>query len=154
MTGHRRPACLLLVWSVVTLALVGPIAAPANADIAVVTSPSTAVDSVDVAVVRGLWLGTIERVGKKVLEVADRSDALRDVFYEHVLGKTRGQVRAIRAKRAFQEGAVPPPVFPDADQMLRWVGAEEDRLGYIDAGAAVGTLKVLLVIPTPAEGEQ
>jgi len=135
------------------LALVGALAGSATADIGIVTSPSTAIESIELDLVPELWLGAVKRVGNQVVEVADRGDALRKVFYEHVLEKSRGQVKAIRAKRAFQEGIVPPPTFPDATQMIRWVGAEANRLGYVDADAAGESLKVLLVISTPAENE-
>ena len=103
---------------------------------------------------RDLWLGTIERIGATRLYVADRSDAeIRDDFYRLVLGKTRGQVKAIRAKRAFQYAIAPPPELPNEASVSRWVRARENRLGYVDTTAladpANGTLKVLLLIEVP-----
>lgn len=125
-------------------------ASPLAADIAVVTGSLTPLEALDEAQARRLWLGEIERVGGIKLTVADRSEGeIRREFYRRVLHKTRGQVKAIRAKRAFQHGFAPPPEFPDDRSVLAWVQARENRLGYIDAEAIGGpeeSVKVLLTI--------
>ncbi|MEE8526110.1 MAG: phosphate ABC transporter substrate-binding protein [Thermoanaerobaculia bacterium] len=131
------------------------LASPLVADIAVVTEPSTAVDALDNAQARELWLGTVERVGGTRLTVADRSDAgIRADFYRLVLHKTRGQIKAIRSKRAFQHGIAPPPELPSDETVLRWVRAREGRLGYVDAETVDDSVKVLLVIEVPERSEQ
>ena len=140
------------------LALGALLAAPAAADIAVVTGESTTVEALETPQVRDLWLGTIERVGAAKVYVVDRSDeAIRHDFYRLVLHKTRGQVKAIRAKRAFQHAIAPPPELPDDESVSRWVLARENRLGYVDAGAladpANESLKVLLLIQVPERSD-
>ncbi len=144
----------------VLLALAGLWAAPSAADIAVVTAARTAVETLDEPQAKALWLGTVERVGAVKLTVADRSDAeIRAEFYSRVLHKTRGQVKAIRAKRAFQFGIAPPPELPNDASVLSWVTAKQNRLGYVDAAALEPVseeiqVKVLLVIEVPQRSQE
>lgn len=143
----KRPAtALVLFWF---------LASPLLADIAIVSHPSTAIDALDQAQVKALWLGEAERVGGLRLTVADRiEDELRADFYRLVLGKTRGQIKAIRSRRAFQHGIAPPPELLGDDSVLSWVRDREGRLGYVAAEAVDDTVKVLLVIETPERSEQ
>lgn len=135
------------------------LAAPLAADIAVVSGKSTPIDALDEAQARTLWLGNIERIDGIRLSVVDRSDAeIREHFYHLVLHKTRGQIKAIRAKRAFQYAIAPPPELPTDDSVLSWVRAGENRLGYVDAAALDGpvddSLKILLIVKVPKRSKE
>lgn len=138
------------------LALAPLLASPVFGDVAVVTAEATAINALEEAQARALWLGTIERVAGIKLTVADRSDSeIRAEFYSRVLHKTRGQVKAIRAKRAFQHGIAPPPELPSDESVLKWIRARPNRLGYVDA-ESVGeerTVKILLIIQVPERRE-
>jgi len=124
------------------------------ADIAIVTSPATAIDAVDEADVKALWLGARDRIGDVRLAVADRSDEeIRDSFYHLVLHKTRGQIKAIWAKRGFQYGLPPPPAFPNDESVLDWVRGATGRLGYVWDVSADDSVKVLFTVELPAEKE-
>lgn len=144
--GCKLPATIL--------ALAVLLAPPLYGDVAVVTAEATPIDALDEAQAKALWLGTIERVEGVKLAVADRSDAeIRTEFYSRVLDKTRGQVKAIRAKRAFQHGIAPPPELPSDESVLTWIRARPHRLGYVDAESVEGPVKVLLIIQVPERSE-
>ena len=150
-------------WSAAMLTFGALLAPSLRADIAVVTRESTPIEVLEEDQVKALWLGTIERIGGIKLTVADRSDdQIRARFYSQVLHKTRGQVKAIRAKRAFQYGIAPPPEFPGDESILQWVRARENRLGYVDAEAvdqstedpADDAVKVLLLLEVPNRSDE
>lgn len=136
------------------LALGPLLVSPLHGDIAIVTAEATAIDALDEAQVKGLWLGTIERVAGTKLTVSDHSDSeIRVELYSRVLHKTRGQVKAVRAKRAFQYGIAPPPELPGDESVLTWVRARANRLGYVDAESVEGAVKVLLILKVPEPSE-
>ena len=159
VTSILERLSFVLKWPAAMLLSLYLLTAPLAADIAVVTGESTPIDAIDEAQAKALWLGTIERVGGTKLYVTDRSDAeIRAEFYSRVLHKTRGQVKAIRAKRTFQHGIAPPPELPNDESVLSWVRERENRLGYVNAEAvddpADDSLKVLLIIKVTEGSEQ
>lgn len=141
------------VRSILVLAIV-LISAPAMAsgsDIAVITSISTTLEAIDDEQVRQLWLGKTERIDGTKFLIADRvHDELLDDFYRRVLGKTRGQVKAMRSIRAFQNGIAPPPELPHDESIKTWIRSKPNRLGYVVAEpnleAGPDPVKVLLIL--------
>jgi len=134
------------------LLLAAAVPCRAAADIAIVTSTETAIEAVDEVDVRALWLGVRDRIGDVRLAVADRSDEeIRDSFYHLVLHRTRGQIKAIWAKRGFQYGLPPPPAFPNDKSVLDWVRGASGRLGYVWDASVDDSVKVLFRVELPAE---
>lgn len=143
----RQPVLAVAVATVLATGVVS--LSTVHADIAVVTATRTPIDAIDETQAKALWEGTVDRIGPVRLNVSDRSDpGIRDAFYHLVVQKTRGQIKAIRAKRAFQFGIAPPPSFPDDPSVLNWVRSGDNRLGYVDAAAVDDSTKVLLMIET------
>lgn len=72
--------------------------------------------------------------------------ATRRAFSTDVLRKSVEEVRRYWQQRIFSGREVPPPEFPNDDEVIKFVAAHEGGIGYVSGGANVGSsVKVVTV---------
>lgn len=74
------------------------------------------------------------------------STPVRDQFYSKATGRDAGQVKATWSRIAFSGKGEPPKVMPDADAVKKAIAGNAKAVGYVDAGAVDGSVKVLLTL--------
>ncbi|MGE0372090.1 MAG: phosphate ABC transporter substrate-binding protein [Gammaproteobacteria bacterium] len=121
--------------------------AMADAEVVVVGSPDIEVPALSENTVRNLYLGkTVQLDNGTRVEVIDlpSGNAVRDEFYEKVIGKDTTQVKAYWAKRIFTGKGSPPETKLDERAVIRWISEAPGRIGYVSAEAVNGSVRVLL----------
>lgn len=80
------------------------------------------------------------------LQLMDQQEgsASRSAFNSGVLGKSDSAVKAVWAQKIFTGKAVPPNLVGSDEDVKKAVAANKNAIGYIDAAAVDGTVKVLL----------
>jgi len=68
----------------------------------------------------------------------------RAAFASEVMGKTVANMKALWAQNVFAGKAVPPKVVPSDDEVKKTVAANKGAIGYIKAGAADDSVKVVV----------
>jgi ABC-type phosphate transport system substrate-binding protein len=123
------------------------VSARADAEVVVIGSRDIDVASLNEKTVRNLYLGkTVQLDNGTRVEVIDlpSGNAVRDEFYEKVIGKDPTQIKAYWAKRIFTGKGSPPATRFDEHAVIKWVGEAPGRIGYVDAAAVDNSVKVLL----------
>ena len=108
-----------------------------NAAVAVVVNPGFA-DSLDQATVAQIYLGK-----DKTLTPYMQSGGTADEFIDKVLSRNASQYKAYWAKLAFTGGGRPPKELGSDAEVLKKVASSADAIGFVDAGAVDGSVKVL-----------
>ncbi len=124
-------------------------AVTANADIVVVASKKSPVDSLDKKTIKKLWLGKARKapgVGKVTILDQPEGSAIRRKFYRHVTNKNSSQVKAYWAKIIFTGKAFPPKAVSSDSEALELVRASDNTIAYIDSSAVDNTVKILFTI--------
>ena len=94
-----------------------------------------------------LFLGkaaTLPGAGDAQLIDQAEGSAIRDTFYNKVVGKTPTQVKAIWSRLAFSGTARPPKEVANAAEVKKAVGADPNAIGYIDSSEVDASVKVVL----------
>jgi ABC-type phosphate transport system substrate-binding protein len=107
----------------------------AMADVVVVVSAKSPVGSLSKAQVEDLFLGKTIRFPDGSLAVAvDQAEgsAVRDEFYDKVLGKSAAQIKAYWSKIIFTGRGQPPHSVPNTIEMMKRVGSDPTAIGYIN----------------------
>jgi ABC-type phosphate transport system substrate-binding protein len=120
-------------------------ATAAMAEVAVIVHPSNAA-TVDQAEITRLFTGrgTTFNNGSKAtpLNMAE-SAASRGEFDSKVLSKSSSQMKAYWSKLVFTGKGTPPKELNSDAEMKAAVAADATAIGYIDAAAVDGSVKVL-----------
>lgn len=120
-------------------------ATAAMAEVAVIVHPSNAA-TVDQAEITRLFTGrgTTFNNGNKAtpLNMAE-SAASRGEFDSKVLSKSSSQMKAYWSKLVFTGKGTPPKELNSDAEMKAAVAADATAIGYIDAAAVDGSVKVL-----------
>ncbi len=114
----------------------------ARADVVVVGNPAAQPMTLDQ--VSDAYLGKTPSI--TLYDLADASPG-RAEFDHKALGKDPGQLKALWARLAFTGKGQPPRELADDAAVKKAVAANPRAIGYIDAGAVDGSVKVLLVLP-------
>jgi len=121
------------------------IASSAMAEVAVIVHPSNSA-TVDQAEITRLFTGrgTTFSSGSKAtpLNLAE-SVAARGEFDSKVLSKSSSQMKAYWSKLVFTGKGTPPKELNSDAEMKAAVAADANAIGYIDAAAVDGSVKVL-----------
>lgn len=136
MTGLTMLALLFIAGSV-------------SAEIAVIANPGVAVSSLDDAQLKRIFLGketSFPSGGKVELSDQQEGSAVRDLFYDKAIGKNASQMKAYWSKLIFSGKGVPPTVVGGDADVKSWVAKTPGGLGYVDAGAADSSVKVLFTV--------
>lgn len=88
-------------------------------------------------------------LGKSTLftpvEYTDGS-AIKNDFYQKVLGKDTAQVKAIWSKLVFTGKGAAPKEYSSAAEVKKAVAHDPQAIGYIDKSAVDDTVKVILTV--------
>lgn len=131
-------ACILLLMGAV---------ATASAEVAVVTGSGSSVSSLSHQEVQDIFLGKVNALPDGTpVEAVDlpEGNPTRDEFYQKALNKTANQVKSYWAKRVFTGKGAPLNTLASDAAVKQWVSSAAGRVGYVDAGAVDGSVKVLL----------
>lgn len=78
---------------------------------------------------------------------ADSDDpAVREAFYQMLLGRSRNQMRAYWSRMVFTGQGRPPPLL-SADELASRLGTEPNWLGYVRLGQRPAGTRTLFVLP-------
>lgn len=121
--------------------LLGLLSMAAHAGVVVVGHPSAAPLTKD-------QVGSIY-LGKSPLAVPlDQPDSapIKSQFYDKALGRDLSQMKATWSRIVFTGKGRPPKELVDASAVKKEIAANPRAIGYIDASAVDGTVKVLLTL--------
>ncbi|MCV2370356.1 type 2 periplasmic-binding domain-containing protein [Roseateles oligotrophus] len=135
MSLHCKTFCLAL--------LIGN-AQVANADVAVIVHPGNSA-SIDEEQITKIFLGQTKTFsgGAEATPVDIKESPLREDFGNKILKKTPAQLKALWARQIFTGGAKPPRELASDDEVVKFVASTPGAIGYVDAGKANATVKVV-----------
>ncbi len=135
------------ITSVVAASALVP--ALAFADIAVIVSADNGNAALDNDMIAKVFLGkskTFPDGSKAVPLDQDEGSATRDDFYQKIANKDAGQIKSYWSRLIFAgKGTPPKAVGSDAD-VVKLVSSNPNMVGYVDAGAADGSVKVVATL--------
>lgn len=119
-------------------------ASAANAEVVVVVHPSNSLASMSAEQVADVFLGK-----STALAPVDQpeSSPVRGEFYQKVTGKDAAQVKALWTRLIFTGKATPPKEVASSADVKKAVAADAKAIGYIEKGAADGSVKVVFTTP-------
>lgn len=119
----------------------------ANAGVALIAHPDTAVSSLDAQQVLKIYMGRTSNLpdGSAVvpLDQAEGSP-IRSEFVTRVLGKTEQQLRSFWSREIFTGKGQPPRSVGSSADVIRMVTSRPGYVGYIDSKDVTPKVKVLL----------
>ena len=136
--------CCTLVSAIMLL-----LPAAALAEIAIIVNNSNNLSSITAEQATALWLGKTKSVGdSEILKPIDlpEGNAIREEFYKKVANKNPTQLKVYWRKQVFTGRAFPPDTVDNTDEVKKWVSANSNGVGYIDAASVDSSVKVLLKI--------
>lgn len=125
-------------------------AATAHAELVVIANKSVSISSITVEQAADIFLSRLDMLedGTQLIPIDQKdSQASRDVFYSKVLKKNSAQLNAYWSRMVFSGEGQPPKKIADDAEVMALVRANPNVIGYVDAAAVNGSVKVLLRIP-------
>ncbi|CAK0780679.1 ABC-type phosphate transport system substrate-binding protein [Gammaproteobacteria bacterium] len=122
------------------------ICAPVSADVVVVVSAKSAVNTMDKQTVSDIFLGkagTFPGGGQALPLDQSESSGLRTEFYDKVCSKNSTQLRAYWSKQIFSGKGRPPKEVNNSAEVKQLVANNPNSIGYIDKGSVDGSVKVV-----------
>jgi ABC-type phosphate transport system substrate-binding protein len=118
----------------------------AMADVVVVVSAKSPVGTLSKAQVEDLFLGKTFRFPDGAPAVAiDQAEgsAVRDEFYNKVVGKSAAQIKAYWSKIIFTGRGQPPPSVSNTIELMKRLSVNPAAIGYIDSDLLNDSVKVV-----------
>ncbi|KXO84625.1 hypothetical protein [Stutzerimonas stutzeri] len=119
------------------------LAAMAQAEVAVIVNPAAA-KAPSQSDVANIFLGKDKSM--KGIDQAGWTPA-KEAFYAGVTSKNESQLKSYWSGLIFTGKGQPLPSVADDAAVVAKVAAEADAIGYVDASAVVGSVKVLFTLP-------
>jgi ABC-type phosphate transport system substrate-binding protein len=122
----------------------------ANAEVAVIVHPSSAVESLTEDDVARLFLGKAKSFpnGTQAIPInQNEGSAVRDKFNEAVCKKNASQYKAYWSQLVFTGKGTPPKDGGDDAAVKAQVAATPNAISYVDASAVDASVKVVLKVP-------
>lgn len=117
----------------------------AVAEVAVIVNPANT-NAIDAAAASRMFLGKMKSFadGSQVVPVSQPANsAATEEFNDKVLNKSASQLKAYWAKLVFTGKGTPPNELASDAEVVATVAANPNMIGYIDASAADGSVKVV-----------
>ncbi|MBV1884345.1 MAG: hypothetical protein KUG82_22075 [Pseudomonadales bacterium] len=132
--------CLVAVLSAV---FVAPVFAET---IVVVGHPTVSIKEISYADLKRLFLAKSDEVQGVKLEpiVQSTLQPIRIVFDEDALGKDPSKSKAYWSRLIFTAAGIPPRTFKSTVEVMQWISAHPNAIGYIESSAVNETVKVLI----------
>lgn len=146
----RRPtsspirAALLLVCALAMSPM------PVSGEIAIIVSRDSPITTLSKSQIADLYLGRLHSVeeGSRIrLLDHPKSSALRERFFQQLLGMSITRVNSYWARLQFSGDTQPPQALANDDQILAAVARHPNTIGYVDAAHAGPEVRTLLVVP-------
>lgn len=121
-----------------------------QAELAVIANKSVSVSSITLEQAADIFLSKLDVLedGTQLIPIDQKdSQASRDEFYSKVLKKDSAQLNAYWSRMVFSGEGQPPKKMADDTEVMALVRANPNVIGYVDAAAVNGSVKVLLRIP-------
>jgi len=118
----------------------------AQAEVAVIVSASNGNGAIDQATIARVFLGKSKSFpdGSQAVPVDQNAGtASREAFNTTVLGKSASQLKAYWSRLIFTGKGTPPKESGDDAAVKALVAANPNLIGYIDASAVDGSVKVV-----------
>ncbi|RFA24639.1 hypothetical protein CAI21_20920 [Alkalilimnicola ehrlichii] len=120
--------------------------AAAKADVVVVVSADSPVDSLTAAQVGDIFLGRTSSFpsGGEVLPIDQaEGSAAREAFYNAVIGRSQAQMRAYWSQQIFTGRGQPPRAVSNVAELRQVIGANPSVLSYVASSDVDDSLKVV-----------
>jgi len=117
----------------------------AYADVAIVVHPSNN-SNFDKSTIKRIFLGKAKSFSNgraAILLSASPKDPITEEFNKKVIGKSSNQVNAYWSKMIFTGKGTPPQEMASTSEIITAISANPDAIGYVDASAAIGDVKVV-----------
>ena len=122
----------------------------AAADVVVIVNRDNPITTLSKEDAKRIYLGKDKSFpnGEKV-RAADQAEgnAARDKFYAAVVEKTDAQIKAYWSQLIFTGKGTPPDMIGGDSAVKKWVAEHKSGIGYVDASAVDGSVKVLMRLP-------
>jgi ABC-type phosphate transport system substrate-binding protein len=132
------------------LAGLGLAVAPASADLAVIVSARSPIQTLRPDEVADIFLGKVSRSasGVEVVPVDQAlSSTLRGDFYAKVVGKPPALLKAHWSKMIFTGRGHPPRELPNNRSVRREVAQNPLAIGYVDSSELDPSVRAVLLVP-------
>ena len=118
----------------------------ASAGVAVIGNPDLGVTSITAAQAADIFLGKMTKLpdGTQITVIEHKDgDAVKEEFYDKVVGKSPSQLKAYWAKLVFTGEGVPPKEYAGDKTVLEHVAGTPGAIGYVSDGSVNKSVKVL-----------
>ena len=122
------------------------IGAMAHAEIAVIVSASNGNSALDKDIIERIFLGKTASFpdGSQAIPVdQNEGNAAREAFNDKVLGKSSSQLKAYWSRLIFTGKGTPPKESGSDADVVALVAKNPNLVGYVDAAAVDGSVKVV-----------
>lgn len=111
----------------------------------VVVSAESGIASLSQSQVRQIFNGQLRRVSGVSIKALDlpNSNALRELFYQQVTGKSAEQMKSYWARMIFTGRGMPPREVSSEREMGMLLGSDPGFIGYLDEARVPSGLKVV-----------
>lgn len=137
-SGKRVTASLTGLFAVL-------LSASSFAEIAVIVHPSNN-SAIDSTAINKIFMGKQKKFANGQIAIpmnAPKGSPLRDSFNKNVIGRSSSQVNAYWSKLVFTGQASMPKELSSDQEMVSTVAANQGAIGYVDAAAVTGDVKVV-----------
>jgi ABC-type phosphate transport system substrate-binding protein len=144
MTMKKLKSNTLIYSLLAGISLIG-LSSISNAEVVVIVNPANPVSSMSAAEVTKLFTGskTSYSDGSKAELVTNKGN-VNDEFLSKVLGKTQAQLKATWSRIVFSGNGLEPKTLADNAAVKKFVANNPNGIGYIDASAVDGSVRVVL----------
>ena len=132
-------------WLTILLALASPVV---RGDIVVVVAVNSPLQQLSMREASDIYLGRLKAAAGEKLLVLDHpmESALRERFFKQVNGMDLRRLNAYWARLQFSGETLPPVSLDDNQSVLYTVRRNRHALGYVDASAVDGSVRVVLML--------
>ena len=124
------------------------VASTANAEVVVVVSSESPIQSLSFNQIAQIFLGQLLALpssGQVVPIDQDEGVDVRDEFYKKVTGKDASQLKAYWAKITFAGYGRPPRAVANSDQVKKIINEKPSHIGYINKEAVDKSVRIIFV---------
>ncbi len=132
-------------WLTILLALASPVV---RGDIAVVVALNSPLQQLSMREASDIYLGRLKAAAGEKLLVLDHpmESALRERFFKQVNGMDLRRLNAYWARLQFSGETQPPVPMDDSQDVIYTIRRNRHAIGYVDASAVDGSVRVVLTI--------
>lgn len=102
------------------------------------------IDSVTARQIKKLYLGQIAFIDGIKIKLADCA-TVQEKFLKKFVGKSVKAYKKLWIKNIFKDGAKPPVLLKDDDEVIDYVKSTENAIGYVSEIPEGGDIKVLRI---------